>query len=90
MVDFNGPTMATDASDAWCLPDQTVADVKGRRIGQVSLAMVDNQTLLAEVVYMMGAAVTIVVLLLPFVLDSDGLEDGFAPFFAGGLIRFSN
>ena len=48
MIDFNGPPMAANASDAVCLPDQAVADEKGRVFRQVSLAVVDNKALFTK------------------------------------------
>jgi hypothetical protein len=33
VIDFHGPAMASDASDASGVPDQAVADIEGRVVG---------------------------------------------------------
>ena len=61
-----------------CLPDQAVADEKGRVVRQVSLAIVDDQALFAKVVNVMRVAVAVVLFLLPLVGNRDRLEDRLA------------
>jgi hypothetical protein len=70
--------VASDAGDAWRLPRQTIGDVEDRAIAQVRLAIIDDQTLSAKFGNAMSSAVAVVTLLLPFVGNRDGLEDGWA------------
>ena len=76
VIDFNGPSMAANASDAFCLPTEAVADEIGRIVRQVRLAMVDHQTLFPIVFHPMGLAVTVIALLVTLVLDRNRLKDG--------------
>jgi hypothetical protein len=72
VIEFNGPAVASDASDTRRLPPQAVGDVEDRAIAPVRLAMVDDQTLPAKFGYAVGGAVTGVTLLLPFGGNGDG------------------
>jgi hypothetical protein len=49
VVDFNGPAMASDASAPPGLPLQLVRDEVSSCIGEISFAMIDDQTMLAKV-----------------------------------------
>jgi len=81
VVDFNGPAMASNASDAWRLPYQTVADEKDGIVCQIRLAMVDDQALFAEAVDVVRLTIALVGFRFTLVGDRDALEDRFA---AGG------
>jgi hypothetical protein len=72
VIDFNGPPMAANTCDALCLPDQAVADVKGRVVRQVSFAIV--QALFTEIMNVMRVAVAHVLFTLTFVRNCDWVE----------------
>src|SRR5215471_15438089 len=75
MIDFNGPAMASDAGEPSSLPIQLVRDEIGGRIREISLAMIDDQALLAKVMDVMGFAVTVIGLLFSFVGDGQFTKD---------------
>ena len=79
VIDFNRPAMTANAGDALCPPDQTVADVEGRFVLQVSLTMVNDQALFAKAWNLMGVAVAVVDFLFTLVRYVDGMEDGLTP-----------
>ena len=56
VIDFNGPAMASDTGDPPGLPLQLVTNEVSGRIGEISLAMIDDQTLLAKVMDVMDFA----------------------------------
>jgi hypothetical protein len=60
VIDFNGPAMASDAGDPPGLPWQLVTHEVHGRIGQISLTMINDQTLLAKVMDVMGFAGAVV------------------------------
>ena len=74
IIDFNGPAVTPATSDACSLPNQAVRIVKTGRIGQVGLAVIDNQPLLTKVVNAQGATKTIVSFLLALVGNGDFVE----------------
>src|SRR3990172_291435 len=78
VIDFHRPAVAANTGDAGRMPKQAVADEKGRVVREVSLAIVDDQALFTKVVDLMAAAVAVVGLLLPFVIDADLVEDRLA------------
>ena len=78
VVDFNGPAMAPNTGDACRLPHQAVADEKDGAVRQVSLAMIDDQALFAEVMDVVRLTIAVVGLLRTLVGDRDALEDRFA------------
>jgi len=73
--------MAANTRDALCLPDQAVADEKGRVVRQVSLAIVNHQALFAKIVNVMRVAVAIILFTLTLVCNREWMEDRFAAFF---------
>ncbi len=77
VIDFNGPAMAANASDAFCLPTEAVADEIGRIVRQVRLAMVDDQALFAIVLEsdVSGSSCN-TASLFTLELDRNRLEDG--------------
>src|SRR5205823_6798399 len=64
--DCNGPAMASDAGEPPSLPVQLVREEIGGRIRESSLAMMDDQALLAKVMEVMGVAVAVIGLLFSF------------------------
>ena len=76
VIDFHGPAMATNTSDAFCLPTEAVADEIGRIVRQVRLAMVDDQALFAVVLDPMCIAVAVICLLVYLELDRNRLKNG--------------
>ena len=73
--------MAANACDALCLPDQAVADEKGRVVRQVSLTIVDDQALFTKIMQVMRVAVAVVLFTLTFVRNCEWVEDRSAAFF---------
>lgn len=73
------PAVAVDAADTRRLPSQVVAEVEDQTIAQVSLAMVDDQTLPAKVGDPVRGAVAVGALFLPFGANRNGLEDRRTP-----------
>lgn len=86
MVDFNGPAMASDAGDPPGLPLQLVRDEVGSCIGEISLAMIDDQTMLAKVMDTMGLAVAIIGLLVSFIGDGEFAKHWLAAIFDGLMV----
>lgn len=79
VIDFNGPAVASDAGDAFCLPVEAVGDEKRSFIRKVRLSVVDDQSLLAEVMDGMGMAVAVVGLFFAFVKNADFTKDRLFP-----------
>src|SRR6266699_2871450 len=75
VIDFNGPAMASDAGEPPSLPVQLVRDEIGGRIRESSLAMIDDQALLAKVMDVMGVAVAVIGLLFSFVAHRQFTKD---------------
>ena len=78
VVDFNGPAVTANACNPGRLPDQAVADEKGRIVREVSLGIIDDQALFAKIVNMMGMAVAVVGFALALERDGELLEDRLA------------
>ena len=74
VIDFNGPAMASDASDAVGLPEQTVTGVESWIVREVSLGVIDHQALFAKAMNLVGLAITIVNLFLAFEVHGVFLE----------------
>jgi hypothetical protein len=86
VIDFNGPTMASDACDPPGLPLQLVTDEVGARIREISLSMIDDQSMLAKVMDMMGFTITVVGLFFSFIGDGQFSKDGIASTLNGLLV----
>ena len=65
MIDFDGPAVASDTRNAGRLPLQAVGDIEDGVVGEVGLAMIDDQALFAKVVDMVRVAVAVIVLRRP-------------------------
>jgi hypothetical protein len=78
--------MASDAGDPPGLPLQLVTHEVHGRIGQISLTMINDQTLLAKVMDVMGFAVAVVGFLGSFVGNRQCVKDRSSAIFAGLLV----
>src|SRR4029453_15506137 len=86
VIDFNGPAMASDAGDPPGLPLQLVTNEVSGRLGKLSLAMMDDQAVLAKVMDVMGFAVAVVGFLCSFVGNRQFVEDRSSAIFDGLLV----
>ena len=74
VIDFHRPAVTTDASDANGLPMQAVRVVKDRRVREVWLAKIDNDSLFAKIVYPQSTTIAIVALSFSFVYNRNRVK----------------
>lgn len=80
--------MASDACDSPGLPLQLITDEVGGRIREISLPMIDDQSVLAKVMDVMGFTITVIGLFSSLISNGQLSKDGIASTLSGLLVLF--